>query len=199
MASLRRASLCHPTTAAYGVVEKQPNALSRATVLPMHRELLAVILLTGCSGSGSAATTMTAASSSGTSGDTSAAGTACSWPADLYDGGRGSCVVGRALMQCQYPVGVECEGGASAASGGVTQTCISDSTTSCSGCVSSSGAATCTDQCGSNEYAVSCGGLLVPPLPDGGTVAWTYQAAPTGCIFAGANPGGISYYCCPCQ
>ncbi len=132
----------------------------------------------------------------------------CNWPAYLDDGGPGTCTVGRAFVECQYPVGVVCEGGPSASGGGegpsgpvsgLTQLCISSDPTSCSGCSSSTGTATCTNKCAPTQYAVSCGGPPVPSLPDGGQVTWTYQNPPEGCVGVGGTPGGNGYYCCPCQ
>lgn len=133
----------------------------------------------------------------------------CSWPAYLDEGGPGACGVGRAFVECQYPVGVTCEGETSVSGGGsgpsgsttgITQLCLSDDPTTCSGCSSISGTATCTSKCGSNEYAVSCGGPPAPPLPDGGQVAWTYQDPPDGCLSTGpGGPGGGAFFCCPCQ
>jgi hypothetical protein len=49
--------------------------------------------------------------------------------------------------------------------GELTMGCISEDPTSCSGCVSTAGAATCTNMCAPSEYAVSCGG---PPHPPSG-------------------------------
>ncbi|MCL2448062.1 MAG: hypothetical protein FWD17_03850, partial [Polyangiaceae bacterium] len=135
----------------------------------------------------------------------------CGWPAPLADGG--ACEVNRAWVQCQYPVGVTCEGGASAtgASGsgdgsvttGLTQLCLSSDPTSCDGCTSISGTATCTDLCAPDEYAVSCGSVGPGPgggVPVPGTQTQGTPTLPAGCHSAGPpTPGGVGGYCCPCQ
>jgi hypothetical protein len=123
----------------------------------------------------------------------------CHWPASLDDAGPGACSVGRAYVECVYPSGVSCEAGGGAFSpGGVTMGCISDDPTSCTGCASTAGAATCTDKCAPNEYAVSCGG---PPhfSVDGGPDDFVYRQAPSNCVDIGATPGGNVYSCCPCE
>jgi hypothetical protein len=123
----------------------------------------------------------------------------CSWPASLYDAGPGSCTAGRAFVSCSYPVGVTCEGGLGGAvgSGGLDMGCISDDPTSCAGCTSISGIATCHDMCGPDQYAVSCGGP--PHFDEDGGSNFTYQEAPDGCVGVGATPGGNAYSCCPCE
>jgi hypothetical protein len=125
--------------------------------------------------------------------------TECHWPASLNDAGPGACAVGRAYVSCSYPTGVSCEGGGGASSkSGVSMGCISDDPTSCEGCGSTSGAATCKSICAPNEYAVSCGG---PPHPsnDGGPDEFVYQQAPANCRDVGVTPGGNQYSCCPCE
>jgi hypothetical protein len=113
---------------------------------------------------------------------------ACAWPANLADAGPGACRVGRAFVGCTYPSGVICEGGTGASF--PTMACISDDPTSCSGCGSIAGAATCTNMCAPNEYAVSCGGLD----------NFEYQQPPATCVrVGGVTPGGSGFYCCPCE
>lgn len=122
----------------------------------------------------------------------------CNWPANLNDGGPGACSVGRAYVECMYPLGVECEGGTGASSpSGLTQGCLSNDPTRCSGCSSTSGTATCKSQCAPDQYAVSCGG---PPMfsPNGG-IGFDYQAPPDGCVGIASTPGGNTYSCCPCE
>jgi hypothetical protein len=132
--------------------------------------------------------------------EASTAPSTCQWPASLNDAGPGACSVGRAYVKCTYPTGVSCEGGEGASSrqGGLTMLCISDDLTSCSGCGSTAGTATCTDLCAPNEYGLSCGG---PPHfnPDGGGDNFTYQEPPANCVGMGGTPAGNGYYCCPCE
>jgi hypothetical protein len=122
----------------------------------------------------------------------------CTWPAYLDDAGPGACGVGRAFVQCSYPSGVTCDGGGGAFSPqGVDQDCISNDPASCSGCTSTTGAATCKSICAPNEYAVSCGG---PPdfSPDGNS-SFENQEAPDGCVGVFGTPAGNGYFCCPCE
>jgi len=49
------------------------------------------------------------------------------------------------------------------------------------------------DQCAGSEYAVACGGL---PQPDAASVN---QQPPSGCRLVLATPGGVAFYCCPCE
>jgi hypothetical protein len=51
----------------------------------------------------------------------------------------------------------------------------------------------CEDPCADNEYAVTCGGL---PQRD---AAYANQQPPSGCRLALATPGGVAFYCCPCE
>jgi hypothetical protein len=123
----------------------------------------------------------------------------CSWPAGLYDGGPGVCTVGRAYVSCSYPVGVTCEGGVGAfgGNGGIDMGCISADPTSCSGCTSTSGAATCQSMCAPDEYALGCGGP--PHFVADGASPFAYQEPPDACTFVAATPGGSTYSCCPCE
>jgi hypothetical protein len=158
-----------------------------------------LVAAVGCSSSSSGAG---APDGAATSSDRQSAATpsACHWPASLDDAGPGACTVGRAYVECVYPSGVSCEAGGGAFSpGGLTMGCISDDPTSCTGCASTAGAATCTDKCGPNEYAVSCGGPPHPPSGDGGSDDFVYQQAPSNCVDIGGTPGGNVYSCCPCE
>ena len=98
----------------------------------------------------------------------------CSWPSSL-DGadGRTACQPARALVSCTDPTGAGCA-------------CLSDNI-SCDGCQLQD--VTCHDQCAANQYVVACGGVGPGAVP----------SPPDGCTFASANPGGVAYYCCPCQ
>jgi hypothetical protein len=127
-----------------------------------------------------------------------AAAPQCQWPDSLNDAGPGvrACAVGRAFVECTYPSGTAC--GVSA-SGTLTELCISDDPTQCPKCGPPPSGATCHNRCGPNEYAVSCGGPPLPPLPDGGVGSIVYQDAPAGCVPAGSTPGGNTYSCCPCM
>jgi hypothetical protein len=122
---------------------------------------------------------------------------ACAWPANLADAGPGACRVGRAFVECTYSSGVVCEGGAGVSF--ATMACISDDPTSCSGCGSIAGAATCTSMCAPNEYAVSCGGPPHFPSSDGSLDGFMYQQAPANCVGVGGTPAGNEYSCCPCE
>ena len=118
-----------------------------------------------------------ALSCSGNNGVTTANGLSsqqCRWPSVLTDGGgRTTCQAARALVSCTDSTGAGCG-------------CISNDV-SCDGCQVSG--VTCHDQCAANQYAVACGGVGPGPVP----------SPPDGCTFASANPGGIAYYCCPCN
>jgi Transposase len=121
-----------------------------------------LILVTGCGSSPVAESQTDATTSAGQ----------CRHAATVGDGTPGACGAARAYIDCEYPNGAGCG-------------CMTDSTT-CSGC---GAGATCTDKCGANEYAVSCGGIG-PSAPS--------ADPPAACRFAAAIPAGIEYYCCPC-
>jgi hypothetical protein len=73
---------------------------------------------------------------------------------------------------------------------------MSDDATACPAattCGLSYGYSTCQDQCAASEYAVACGGI---PRPDAAVVS---QDPPSGCRLSTANPGGVAFYCCPCE
>jgi hypothetical protein len=168
-------------------------------MVPMARHLtfpvglvFAVSLARATTGCSSASESTTAKS------EAIATPSTCQWPASLNDAGPGACSVGRAYVQCAYPSGVSCEGGPGASSpDGLTMGCISEDLTNCSGCGSTSGAATCTDMCAPNEYALSCGGP--PRLTADGGFDSTYQQPPANCVGKGGTPAGNGYYCCPCE
>jgi hypothetical protein len=104
----------------------------------------------------------------------------CSWPSSLDDPGPGTCHAARALVSCYDAVA------------GATCSCPSESPDSCASCAANF--SDCHDECGANEYVVSCGGFVPPdqphpPVPD----------PPPGCTKSFINPGGGIQYCCPCQ
>jgi hypothetical protein len=106
----------------------------------------------------------------------------CRWPTSLNDAGPDGCRASRALVSCNGP------------SGGCD--CRSDESTTCPTSVTCGlayGYTTCQDQCAESEYAVACGGL---PQPD---AAYVNQQPPSGCRLALATPGGVAFYCCPCE
>jgi hypothetical protein len=121
----------------------------------------------------------------------------CRWPDTLNDAGPGvrACGVGRVFLECTYPSGVGCT---ARSSGTLTELCVSDDPTKCSDCATLPSGATCRNLCGSGEYAVSCGGPPLSPLPDGEATA-VYQDPPQGCVAMGITPAGNTYGCCPCQ
>jgi len=109
-------------------------------------------------------------------------GAQCGWPTSLNDAGPGGCRVSRALVSCNGP------------SGGCA--CASDDSTTCptpTTCDVAHGYTSCQDQCTDGEYAVACGGL---PQPD---ASFVYQQPPSGCRLGLATPGGVAFYCCPCE
>ena len=106
----------------------------------------------------------------------------CTWPGSLNDAGPDGCRASRALVACNGPAG-GCD-------------CRSDDATTCptpTTCGLAYGYTTCQDQCADNEYAVACGG---PPQPD---AAYVNQQPPSSCRLALATPGGVAFYCCPCE
>lgn len=124
---------------------------------------------------------------------------ACVWPSPV-DAGPGACRVGRLHVECAYPAGVACDSGLTYTSpnGGVTMLCLSDDATGCPGCHPIAGAATCKSICAPGQYAMACGGL--PRLtPDGGFDDTYYQEPPSACALVRPTPGGVGYWCCPCE
>jgi hypothetical protein len=99
----------------------------------------------------------------------------CSWPSSLDDGGADGCRAAAAYVTCKNAAGAGCG-------------CLTDNSLTCEGCAVPD--ATCRDLCAVNQYAVACGGI--GPQASAGT-------PPAGCTWAAAIPGGIAYYCCPCQ
>jgi hypothetical protein len=99
----------------------------------------------------------------------------CSWSSSLDDAGSTGCHAAAAFVECKNAAGEGCA-------------CLSDNSLTCDGCQAVG--ATCRDVCAADQYAVACGG--VGP----GAGAFT---PPAGCTSAGVTPGGVGYYCCPCQ
>ncbi|HVZ33063.1 MAG TPA: hypothetical protein VG963_11590, partial [Polyangiaceae bacterium] len=83
----------------------------------------------------------------------------------------GSCSAARLYLSCSY-------------AGGVTGLCLSEDPSHCPDPQPGT-ALQCQDQCGSNEYAVSCSSLPRPGAPA------PTLSTPPGCRSAGATPGGI--------
>jgi hypothetical protein len=106
----------------------------------------------------------------------------CGWSTNLNDAGPDGCRASRALVSCNGPSG-GCE-------------CTSDDATTCPSpatCGLSHGHTTCQDECAAGEYAVACGGV---PRPD---TAQSNTQPPSACRLALATPGGVAFYCCPCE
>jgi hypothetical protein len=103
--------------------------------------------------------------------------TSCGWQQVVADPTLRSaaCHAARALLRCGRPDG----------DGAV---CISNDQAACPSLES---IVPCVDQCGAAEYALACGKIGVGLVP-------AFEA-PAGCRDMGANPGGIVYYCCPCE
>src|SRR5262252_8035626 len=68
----------------------------------------------------------------------------CHWPSTLDDAGPGACHAARALVACHDSSGHTCS-------------FLSDDAMTCSAC--GAGDSGCQDQCGANQYAVSCGSI----------------------------------------
>jgi hypothetical protein len=132
----------------------------------LTRFLFALVVVAGCGGGASSRSALTTTGGSST----------CGHAVGVDDAGAGACAVGRHDLTCNDPSGAGC-------------LCVTDDS-SCPGCTIAN--VTCTNQCNSNEYALSCGG---PPHFDPG---FTYASAPDSCRSVGATPGGNVYYCCPC-
>jgi hypothetical protein len=117
--------------------------------------------------------------------------TACSWPASL-DGGT-DWSVGRTLLTCQFPTYSE-----GCLSDGLSGCPHSGSAVSAAPIASDAGEGSCVDECATDEYAVRVGG---PPkrTDDGGSTDSPTPPLPSTCRFQAANPGGQSFYCCPCD
>lgn len=106
-------------------------------------------------------------------------GLQCRWTASLNNTTPGGCHAARAFVVCSFSGGGGCG-------------CLSADPTICPGCTPGN-PVECHDLCARDEYAVACGGLRGPP-PDAANVA-----PPDACHFNTADPGGNSYYCCPCE
>jgi hypothetical protein len=86
---------------------------------------------------------------------------------------------------------VQCSG-----SDGTTEGCPSDYLTQCGAGADMNGPVTysnCQDQCATDEYALSCGGIGASTGD-----ASPATAPPATCRLLDANPGGGELYCCPC-
>jgi hypothetical protein len=144
-------------------------------------------------GAALAVTTLACSSSnaSGASSDTQAGGQ-CHWPDSLNDGGPGACAVGLAYLKCTYESGIA--GDDMSGSGPLFVGCLSNDVTGCPGGGPPGG--TCTDMCGSNRYAVACGGQPGVTTPGGTPI--TYQEPPAGCTSLGPTTLS-SLFCCPCE
>ena len=149
----------------------------------------------GLFGGAALAVTTLACSSPGTSGASpdAQAGGQCHWPDSLNDAGPGACAVGLAYLKCTYESGVA--GDDISGSGPLFVGCLSNDVTGCPGGGPPGG--TCTNLCGSNQYAVSCGGQPGMTTPGGTPI--TYQEPPAGCTSLGVTTLGSSTSCCPCE
>ena len=108
-------------------------------------------------------------------------GLQCSWSAVFVDSGPGYCHAARSFVTCLY---------SSSGCG-----CLSPDPTTCAGCAPGNGRA-CHDDCALSEYALECGGLPGRPAPPAGA---TGADPPAACHFNSADPGGHSFFCCPCE
>ncbi|HZU85090.1 MAG TPA: hypothetical protein VE987_19295 [Polyangiaceae bacterium] len=167
-----------------------------------RRRLLGAALLGLAAGCGQAspaasdasATTASDAPAEAGEGSSESAGP-CALQTQLGDAGSGirACRVGAALLDCSYASGVGC--GAGTTGGALTVLCVSDDPTACPTC---DAGATCQNRCGPTQYAIACGGP--PPVPSiDGAPAFTYEQAPDACVGSASTPGGVNYYCCPCE
>jgi hypothetical protein len=117
-----------------------------------------------------------AASASGSEEDAAVSTTTACGSASSVDA-LGQCVAGRFLLGCA--------GGGSSGS-----TCLSDDLQTCQGHSPPLTAPTCANRCSSAEYAVSCSNQ--------GTNA-AQPAEDLKCRSVLVAPGGLTFYCCPCQ
>jgi hypothetical protein len=102
----------------------------------------------------------------------------CVWPDSLatMDASAGACRnASRFFLSCQ-------------ASGGGTESCLSNDPTRCPG--DTLDASGCRDQCQEDEYAIVCGSI--GPSSNGAS------PTPAGCGPPFITPAGIAFYCCPC-
>lgn len=106
---------------------------------------------------------------------------ACAWPARLddLDAAVGTCHAARRMLTCEL-------------SGGATQGCLSDDA-QCPAEGSGSPVKPCEDVCQPDEYAAACGaiGAIGPST--------VQDDPPVGCHDAMPTPGGVVFYCCPCE
>lgn len=110
-----------------------------------------------------------------------------------FDASSGGAVCGHlAARQAQEPSAGQCAGKfyllGCARDDGSTSICLSDVTNACLDIDETFDS--CESRCEAGEYAMACGG--VNPMNE-------YEPAPEACRNAGVTPGGVSYYCCPCD
>jgi hypothetical protein len=107
---------------------------------------------------------------------------ACRWPAalDPTDGAAtGQCRAARAFVTCQDGTG-----------GG--QGCLSNDPMRCPDLSAQPAVGlTCQNECAANEYGAACGSVGPSTAP--------FPTPPTGCRMVAPTPGGIAFYCCPCN
>ena len=83
---------------------------------------------------------------------------------------------------------------------GVDMDCLSDLPASCEGCASTSGQSVCKGLCAPDEYAVTCGGIPIPPPPDGPpATSVVFEEPPDGCRASPVYTSEFTTLCCPCQ
>ena len=99
-------------------------------------------------------------------------GLGCRWPASFDD--AGDCHAARASVTCFYDAATSIGGWSGCG-------CLSSDPTICPGCPPRG---SCHDECPSSEYAVECSFYHSPPSP---------------CHFLNASPGGMAFFCCPCE
>lgn len=124
------------------------------------------------------------------SSETSGTGTA---DGGAFDASSGGAVCGHlAARQAQEPTAGQCAGNfyllACARDDGSSSICLSGVTNACPDIDETFDS--CESRCEAGEYAMACGG--VNPMNE-------YESAPEVCRNAGVTPGGVSYYCCPCD
>jgi hypothetical protein len=140
---------------------------------------------TGGVGNTSAAQTGGASSGGSASGDSAVATLPyCAALTNLAsaDASRAECGAARVYLSCS--------------SSSETMTCMTDNLSECPAggpiIIPSVTFSDCKNLCNSDEYVMACGG--VGP----GEPAVSTQL-PTACRALPPNPGGVSYYCCPCD
>lgn len=106
--------------------------------------------------------------------------------------GGGATCGGLAERQAQAPFAGQCSAQlhllTCSRGDGSSSICLSDVTNACPELDESFDS--CESRCEDGEYAMACGG--VNPMNE-------YEQPPEVCRSAGATPGGVVYYCCPCE